>query len=397
APLIAETGGLNAMIVDSTALPEQAVRDIVVSAFQSAGQRCSALRVLYLQEDIAPEFLTMLHGAMDELMLGDPWRIDTDVGPVIDAIARNKIVGHIEKARSEGRVLKQVRQPSHGYFVPPTVLSVRSISELVEEIFGPVLHVALFGAEELDRVIHEVNATGFGLTFGMHSRIDDRVEYVTKNIHCGNVYINRNQIGAIVGSQPFGGEGLSGTGPKAGGPHYLPRFVKPDQTEISQESSNLVDASLVQRHLNGIEAEKRALTRRSLPGPTGESNRHAIYGRGVILCCGPGREVALKQAKTAQQHGCATLCIADGIKDGEGINGCLDTEALTNLDGFDGIISFADASQLLGMRQALACRDGKIIPLICEDDIAERCITERHVCIDTTAAGGNASLLVAAS
>ena len=203
APLTAETGGLNAMIVDSTALPEQAVQDIIISAFQSAGQRCSALRILYLQDDIAEAFQQMLFGAMEELIMGDPWRLSTDVGPVIDQIAQAKIISHIEHARGEGRMLKQLRAPGAGWFVAPTALRVNGITDLEEEIFGPVLHIATFEADEIDKVIEDINAAGFGLTFGLHTRIDSRVEDVSRTVRVGNVYVNRNQIGAVVGSQPI--------------------------------------------------------------------------------------------------------------------------------------------------------------------------------------------------
>ncbi|WVX48394.1 Bifunctional protein PutA [Roseobacter fucihabitans] len=228
-PLIAETGGLNAMIVDSTALPEQAVQSVIESAFQSAGQRCSALRCLYVQEDIAEDFTRMLTGAMDALRLGMPWHLSTDVGPVIDETARKGIADHIAQARREGRVLAELTTPDSGTFIAPTLIKVTSIADLEREIFGPVLHMATFKSHELDQVIDTINATGYGLTFGLHTRIDDRVQHISERIEAGNIYVNRNQIGAIVGSQPFGGEGLSGTGPKAGGPNYLPRFSAPDR------------------------------------------------------------------------------------------------------------------------------------------------------------------------
>ncbi len=227
AQLIAETGGLNAMIVDSTALPEQAVRDILASAFQSAGQRCSALRMLYLQEDTAERTLAMLYGAMDQLELGNPWDFSVDVGPVIDHKAKAKMEAYIAGFAERGAVLHQLETPERGIFVPPTVLKVHGIADLKEEIFGPVLHVATFKAEELDSVITAINASGYGLTFALHTRIDGRVEDIAARIRAGNIYVNRNQIGAVVGSQPFGGEGLSGTGPKAGGPNYLGRFWRP--------------------------------------------------------------------------------------------------------------------------------------------------------------------------
>ena len=182
APLIAETGGLNAMIVDSTALPEQAVRDIVASAFQSAGQRCSALRVLYVQREVEERILTMLFGAMDELRIGDPWVLATDIGPVIDDDARDRIEAHCARAEREGRVLKRLAAPEYGTFVPPSVLRVKGIEALAEEVFGPVLHVATFRADEIDAVVDAVNGSGYGLTFGLHTRIDDRVQHIVDRV-----------------------------------------------------------------------------------------------------------------------------------------------------------------------------------------------------------------------
>ncbi|MHA1128151.1 MAG: bifunctional proline dehydrogenase/L-glutamate gamma-semialdehyde dehydrogenase PutA, partial [Alphaproteobacteria bacterium] len=209
APLIAETGGLNAMVVDSTALPEQAVRDILVSAFQSAGQRCSSLRVLYLQDDIAESVSKMLFGAMNELRAGNPWDISTDIGPVIDQVAERRFAKYIEEARVEGRLMKQLDAQESGFYIPPTVLKVNGIGDLKEEIFGPVLHIATFAAGDIGQVITDINNSEFGLTFGVHSRIDDRVQEFIDQLKVGNIYVNRNQVGAVVGSQPFGGEGLS--------------------------------------------------------------------------------------------------------------------------------------------------------------------------------------------
>ncbi|WP_292435423.1 L-glutamate gamma-semialdehyde dehydrogenase, partial [Mesorhizobium sp.] len=220
AMLIAETGGLNAMIVDSTALPEQAVRDILASAFQSAGQRCSALRVLYVQKDVEKKMLAMLKGAMEALNVGDPWLISTDVGPVIDDEAQASIGDYCKKKGLEGRLIAKLEAPAAGRFVAPHVFRVKGIEEMEREVFGPVLHVATFDADDIDAVIAGINRKGYGLTFGLHTRIEGRVQHFVDGIHAGNIYVNRNQIGAVVGSQPFGGEGLSGTGPKAGGPHY---------------------------------------------------------------------------------------------------------------------------------------------------------------------------------
>ncbi|HAW55248.1 MAG TPA: bifunctional proline dehydrogenase/L-glutamate gamma-semialdehyde dehydrogenase PutA, partial [Hyphomonas sp.] len=227
APMIAETGGQNAMIVDSTALPEQVVNDVVHSAFQSAGQRCSALRVLFVQEDIAERVIELLKGAMGELHVGDPARRDTDVGPVIDADARDGLLKHIREMKQAGRLIAETPVPEslNGHFVAPVAFRLDSINELSEEHFGPVLHVVTWRARDLDKIIDDINATGFGLTLGVHTRNEDTAEHIDARVRIGNVYINRNQIGAVVGVQPFGGQGLSGTGPKAGGPHYLLRFV----------------------------------------------------------------------------------------------------------------------------------------------------------------------------
>ena len=227
-PLIAETGGQNAMIVDSSALPEQVVGDAIASAFQSAGQRCSALRVLFVQEDVAPRVLDMLAGAMDDLVVGDPGLIETDVGPVIDAEALATLERHGERMGREGRLLRRAKLgdgTEHGTFFAPTLVEIDSMSRLEREVFGPILHVVRWRASDLDRVLAAIRLTGYGLTLGIHSRIEETQRYVAAALPVGNVYVNRNIIGAVVGVQPFGGEGLSGTGPKAGGPRYLHRFA----------------------------------------------------------------------------------------------------------------------------------------------------------------------------
>ncbi len=228
-PLIAETGGQNAMIADSTALPEQLVMDVIASAFQSAGQRCSAQRVLYLQDDVADHTLEMLAGAMDDLVVGDPAWLATDVGPVIDADARTMLQQHIKQMRDRAkRVIAEAPlgpQTDHGTFVAPIAFEIGGIDELEQEVFGPVLHVVRYKAKDIDRVVDAINATGFGLTLGIHTRIDSLAERIARRARVGNCYVNRNQIGAVVGVQPFGGEGLSGTGPKAGGPRYLHRYA----------------------------------------------------------------------------------------------------------------------------------------------------------------------------
>jgi RHH-type proline utilization regulon transcriptional repressor/proline dehydrogenase/delta 1-pyrroline-5-carboxylate dehydrogenase len=381
APLIAETGGLNAMVVDSTALPEQAVRDILASAFQSAGQRCSALRCLYLQEEIADPVIAMLTGAMEELSLGDPWRLATDIGPVIDSAARARIEAHIVAARDGGRLVKALPAPRSGHFVGPTVLRVGGIGDLGEEIFGPVLHVATFPAGGLDRVIDAVNATGYGLTFGLHSRIDDRVQRIVDRIRAGNTYVNRNQIGAVVGSQPFGGEGLSGTGPKAGGPHYLARFTRRaapaagDDDAVTTEEAAQAAIDTPPPH----PPRARAI---DLPGPTGESNRLTLEPREAVVCLGPSAATALAQALAIRAEG-GVAVEAPGLP----------PEALTRLTGIAGAIHWGDADARRPYALALAARPGPILPLIGDlPDVAHGRL-ERHVCIDTTASGGNAQLL----
>ncbi|MBZ2168702.1 MULTISPECIES: bifunctional proline dehydrogenase/L-glutamate gamma-semialdehyde dehydrogenase PutA [Marinobacter] len=429
APLVAETGGLNAMIVDSTALPEQVVRDVLASSFQSAGQRCSALRMLYVQKDIADHLLEMLYGAMEELGIGDPWLLSTDVGPVIDETARKKIVDHCKKFEDQGKLLKKLPVPDNGLFVSPAVLKVSGIEELEEEIFGPVLHVATFEAKDLDKVVDSINAKGYGLTFGMHSRVDRRVEHVASRIKVGNTYINRNQIGAIVGSQPFGGEGLSGTGPKAGGPQYVRRFMKGETTVVSADTgAKSIGASKLQKLIDQVGAMKaprpearEALIKpifgavpapldahkEELPGPTGELNRLSNHARGVVLCLGPDRATALEQAGTALSQGNQVVVIASGIegavKDAAraglpitGAEGLLASDALTQASGFEAVVSCADQSLLREYRLALSKRDGALLPLITEHKLDQRFVIERHLCVDTTAAGGNASLIAAA-
>ncbi|WP_458791301.1 bifunctional proline dehydrogenase/L-glutamate gamma-semialdehyde dehydrogenase PutA [Yoonia sp. MH D7] len=381
-PLIAETGGLNAMIVDSTALPEHAVRDILNGAFRSAGQRCSALRCLYVQEDIADDLLKMLKGAMNELYVGDPWHLSTDVGPVIDVAAQKTIADHVASAEGEGRLLHTLQAPTHGTFIAPAIIRVDGIADMTREIFGPILHVATFKSHQLDEVINDINATGYGLTFGLHTRIDDRVQTIVEKVEAGNIYVNRDQIGAIVGSQPFGGEGLSGTGPKAGGPHYLARFT----------------ASPVQI-TNGnwpIDADPQALTKlfskplthhsntpRDLPGPTGESNRHSTRPRGPILCMGPSEETANAQVAAVQALGGIAISAA----------GTVAPDTLRTLPNLAGAVWWGDADTGRALETALSKRTGPITALITGQPDAAHVLHERHVCVDTTAAGGNAALL----
>jgi RHH-type proline utilization regulon transcriptional repressor/proline dehydrogenase/delta 1-pyrroline-5-carboxylate dehydrogenase len=385
APLIAETGGLNAMIVDSTALPEQAVQAIVESAFQSAGQRCSALRCLYVQEDIADTFTEMLTGAMDALVIGDPWTYGTDVGPAIDAEARDGIISYVDTAEAEGRVLHRLPLPGGGTFVPPTLIKVSGIADMEREIFGPVLHIATFKSKDINTVIDAINATGYGLTFGLQTRIDDRVQHVSERIKAGNIYVNRNQIGAIVGSQPFGGEGLSGTGPKAGGPNYLARFRKHPADAAGEGWSSQDSKDRLTKVLTSADT-KTSATKTTLPGPTGESNVLTSMARGPILCLGPGAETAVAQAQAVEALGGKAVVAA----------GSVDAAWLADLP-IDGAIWWGDADTARDLRAALASRTGPILPLITGMPDKGHACHERHVCVDTTASGGNAQLLSGAA
>ncbi|QTP57459.1 bifunctional proline dehydrogenase/L-glutamate gamma-semialdehyde dehydrogenase PutA [Billgrantia antri] len=439
AVLIAETGGLNAMIVDSTALTEQAVRDILISSFQSAGQRCSALRMLYVQEEARERLLTMLDGAMDALVIGDPWNTDTDVSPVIDAEAQEGIAAYVAAQEEAGRVLKKLSAPSGGTFVSPAVIEVGGIEDLEREIFGPVLHVATFKARDIDKVVDAINARGYGLTFGLHTRIDDRVQQIVERIHVGNIYVNRNQIGAIVGSQPFGGEGLSGTGPKAGGPLYVNRFRRTAAAERHEApQGDAVALGELQLALDGLDARnwaarpdrvevlrkalsgKRGLIRKALaetaaldmtphtlPGPTGESNRLSFYPKGPVLCLGPTLEIAVAQAAQALGAGCPAALVAPGAAQAvqplidagapvAALDGTVTADTLTKVKGIVAVAAAGASDWTRELRLALAQRDGPIVSLETQTIAPERYVVERHLCIDTTAAGGNASLLATA-
>ncbi|MEM7720153.1 MAG: bifunctional proline dehydrogenase/L-glutamate gamma-semialdehyde dehydrogenase PutA [Pseudomonadota bacterium] len=378
-PLIAETGGLNAMIVDSTALPEQAVRDIVVSAFQSAGQRCSALRCLYLQKDSAPDILTMIKGAMDALVVGDPAELATDIGPLIDQAAHQDIAAYIETHRTRILHQAQVRAPSP--FIPPTLIAVESIADLTKEIFGPVLHVATFDAVELPEIVKAINATGYGLTFGLHTRIDSRVQEVSDWIDAGNAYVNRNQIGAVVGSQPFGGEGLSGTGPKAGGPHYLPRFYATPAHTSTDIWTVPADQGALQQTL--LRPQTPKAEDQLCPGPTGELNRLRLEPRHPVLCLGPGPEAAQDQRDAVTRLGGHAVLV----------EGALEPSALTTLSRFSAALWWGEEQTGRRYAKALAARPGPILPLITGTPDRAHVCRERHLCIDTTASGGNAALL----
>lgn len=443
ATLIAETGGLNAMIIDSTALPEQAVASVVESAFQSAGQRCSALRIVYVQEEIYDKFLIMLKGAMDLLQIGDPWELETDVGPIIDHNAFAIIDNYVKSSKHKVLHSGIAKTETANRFVPPTLISLNGIEELEQEIFGPVLHLAKYKAGNFFKVIEDINNSGYGLTFGLHTRVDERVQDAVNAIEAGNVYINRNQIGAIVESQPFGGKNLSGTGPKAGGPHYLLRFL---QGELSQQP--LVNKDTLTENQDDNSAPPLATIKQSLdalpeslifavteitnavnfavahyhptidlPGPTGESNRLRMEPAGHVICMkGLDDKVWIAQAVQSLSLGNSVTMIGDNasayqqelkqwLASGKEIplnamDATFENPATQKLLGSSDIAAVTANEQhpdLCALRQLLASREGPIIPVSTELYDISPLVDEKSLCIDTTAAGGNATLLAAAS
>jgi len=505
ARLIAETGGQNAMIVDSSALPEQVVQDVITSAFQSAGQRCSALRVLYVQDDVADKMLDMLAGAMDEIAVGDPSLLSTDVGPVIDAEAKAMLEGHIKRMQGEARLIRQVRlgpRTEHGTFVGPVAFEIDRLSRLQREVFGPILHVVRYDADRLDEVVDAINGTGYGLTLGIHSRIDTTVHAIHARARVGNTYVNRNQIGSIVGVQPFGGQGLSGTGPKAGGPHYLPRLAIEREIDVEADDGDGADpmagpadpaafgisrraletaldaaagafeswagravaerAAILERaadrleeaasrlaglapdgahgvahaidslHVFAAQARAELAEPTLLPGPTGERNEYSLAPRGVFACIaaeGAGIGPFVAQIAAALAPGNTAIAVAarselcTTVVDLMQAAGIPEAAVAAVERGTDGSVEelIVDpriagvalaGSQVLARAtaQKLAALEGPIRPLVVHADRGDaaemagnplasgphylhRFTTERSLSIDTTAAGGNASLL----
>ncbi|QJD90608.1 trifunctional transcriptional regulator/proline dehydrogenase/L-glutamate gamma-semialdehyde dehydrogenase [Duganella dendranthematis] len=415
-PLIAETGGQNAMIVDSSALPEQVVQDAISSAFDSAGQRCSALRVLFLQEDIADKTIKMLKGAMQELKVGSPDRLVTDIGPVIDAEAQHNLLAHINKLKATAVDYYSLDLPSEvttaGTFVPPTVLEIRSLAELTQEVFGPVMHVIRYKRSDLPKVVEQINASGFGLTLGVHSRIDETIDYITSRAHVGNIYVNRNIVGAVVGVQPFGGEGKSGTGPKAGGPLYLKRLQRGASTAPvhARVGTPALDALAGWAKQHGYERASSLAEQYSrstmlgsetmLPGPTGERNTLALVSRGSVACMAGTLEGLLNQLAAVLATGntavvsaaTAHLVPADlplAVKDR--------IQTVTDLENCDFQIALVESMMAKSQHNALAARSGALVGLISTNEESSiplwRLLAERALCVNTTAAGGNASLM----
>jgi RHH-type proline utilization regulon transcriptional repressor/proline dehydrogenase/delta 1-pyrroline-5-carboxylate dehydrogenase len=420
-PLIAETGGQNAMIVDSSALPEQVVADVLASAFDSAGQRCSALRVLCLQREIADRVLTMLQGAMAELVVGDPARIETDVGPGIDAEAERGLRAYL--AHHRVRLAAELGAAcAHGSFVPPSLIEIGSVAELGREVFGPVLHVLTFERDQLGALVEALNATGYGLTLGVHSRIDETIDYVVDQARVGNVYVNRNIVGAVVGVQPFGGEGLSGTGPKAGGPLYLHRLLRQGPLPVLSGArdeaclgpfdalrawvaagvGNLLEASdcaALAQWLQELRAASPLPVTLTLPGPVGEANTLHFAGRGPVLSLGGEVADLLRGLGMAMATGNA-LIAADGPA-----AKTLTTALPAALQRHITLVARwqeADCAAVLvapsaasAVRQHIAGRDGKLIPVIEALDAAAllRLVVERTISVNEAAAGGNAALM----
>ena len=431
-PLIAETGGQNAMIVDSSALTEQVVVDVIASAFDSAGQRCSALRVLCVQEEVAERVLTMLKGAMAEYSLGNPERLDTDIGPVIDEEARANIERHIQTMRDRGRKVHQFARVNaadlkRGTYVLPTLIELDSLTELEREVFGPVLHLVRYRRSELDALLAQINASGYGLTLGVHTRIDETIAQVVDAARVGNLYVNRNMVGAVVGVQPFGGEGLSGTGPKAGGPLYLYRLLASRPAEAL--AAQLQDAEGQRRDLRGaafpalldwagqqrpelVELLERyaqltpsGLTQ-VLSGPTGERNSYSLLPRERVLCLADDEGDRLAQLAAALAVGCQVLWHDDAAS--RALHAAL-PEAVrqrialvedwsSSAEGFDAILHHGDSDQLRAVSEQAARRPGPIIGVNGlargdRDIPLERLLIEHALSVNTAAAGGNASLM----
>ena len=365
--LIAETGGQNAMIIDSSALPEQVIQDVMQSSFDAAGQRCSALRILCLQEDIADDMLIMLKGAIQSWSLGPTDCMEHDIGPVIDAEAQRHIERHIDTMRTRGfKVTQYHTPPEGGSFVPPTLIEIPHVGILEREVFGPVLHVVRYAARDIDHLINSINRTGYALTFGVHSRIDHFVDHVCQNIQAGNLYVNRNMVGAVVGVQPFGGHGLSGTGPKAGGPLYLYRLIR--ATTSSQK--------IAEQHL---------------PGPTGEENLYRQKAKGHVLCCAKTHEGAQAQWDVINKTGNQAIFLFS-----EELSSWLDqhpditrVKTIPNKGLFDVALFEGTPDDL----RAFLASMPSIVPVITAPYTREMLYLEEVISTNTAASGGNARLI----
>lgn len=426
--LIAETGGQNAMIVDSSALTEQVVLDVVNSAYDSAGQRCSALRVLCVQEDNLDTVRHMLKGAMQQLRVGNPVLLKTDIGPVIDADAQQNIQKHIDQMRSKGHKVHQLMfnqdasELAQGTFIPPTLIELPNLNDLEREVFGPVLHLISYKAGQLPQLLDQINSKGYGLTMGLHTRIDETMQTVISKAHVGNLYINRNIVGAVVGVQPFGGEGLSGTGPKAGGPLYIYRLMhQVSEKKLAQPyAMNSAQATLENPLLQEFKAwvyktfPTISLTTPakittghsfSLQGPTGEENQYMILPRESVLSLATNDADQIQQLLAILSVGSRPAVLADNTfilkhlqsmpaKVVKAIKVIKDIES----GDFEAVLHHGDASALIDLQQRIATRQGPIVGITHLSSgnyeiPVERFVIERAISINTAAAGGNASLM----
>ncbi|QDQ86470.1 trifunctional transcriptional regulator/proline dehydrogenase/L-glutamate gamma-semialdehyde dehydrogenase [Alcaligenaceae bacterium SJ-26] len=434
-PLIAETGGQNAMIVDSSALTEQVVQDVLVSAFDSAGQRCSALRVLCVQEDAADRVLTMLKGAMEELRLGNPVQLANDIGPVIDARAQRTIDEHVEQLRARGRKVHQLslggeaaRKPvmAGGTYVPPTLIELPDLSDLTREVFGPVLHFVRYRRDQLDSILTQIRETGYGLTMGLHTRIDETIAHVVGAAHVGNLYVNRNTVGAVVGVQPFGGEGLSGTGPKAGGPLYLYRLLaqRPDavlsrpfntgtsETTLATDGAAQALAQWLHQHpeLTPAQAPMPFFSGGSyvLTGPTGERNVYTVLPRTAVFGVATDDRDRIAQLAAVLAVGSRMVWDSRDVaarallqRLPEGVRARVTLTDDPSRAEFDAALHHGDTESLQRLQADIAQREGVIVGIVHlqPGDAAvplERLVIERALSVNTAAAGGNASLMTMA-
>ncbi len=427
APLIAETGGLNAMVVNSSALPEQVVGDVLSSAFDSAGQRCSALRILCLQDDVADRMLKMLKGAMAELEVGDPRKLSVDVGPVITAEARDAIKTHIETMRGRGFAVTQTRLgpgAERGVFVAPTLIEVSKPADVEREVFGPVLHVLRYERGALDALIDDINAAGYGLTFGLHTRIDETIARVTERIEAGNIYVNRNIIGATVGVQPFGGSRLSGTGPKAGGPLYLSRLVAepPPGALDGAEGAGAAQGGIraygdwlraaghaaEAERCVGFMARSPLGARAELKGPVGERNVYELKPRGRIAAVAASQSGLLVQIAAILATGndaVVRAAIAKQLLVGmpaELAHRVVEVEDPLDAPDLAGALLEGESAATVEALRKLAARSGPIVRLQAlssarlragEDYNLAELVEECAIATNTAAAGGNASLM----
>ena len=421
--LVAETGGQNALIVDSSALTEQVVTDALISAFDSAGQRCSALRILCLQDAVYDTTLTMLKGALAELTVGDPRRLSTDVGPVIDDDARQRLVAHIDRMRAQGHRVHALPLPADcagGTFVAPTLIEIDRIDQIPAEVFGPVLHVLRWRFGELDALVDAIDATGYGLTMGVHSRIDEHIDRVAARARVGNLYVNRTLIGATVGVQPFGGEGLSGTGPKAGGPFYLARLDRGHGAHRFRPLSGEPPVSrldTLRKAIAGCDAFDNAtkrsldaycvrcdaiaigLSTMSLPGPTGEINTLTLRPREAIACLADHPATLVRQIVAARSVGTTPSARVDRLP--PPLHAFVDAwnGQVASLPMLGALLLALPDDEGRRTKAACAARSGPLVPVIRWDDGTDpvlhlwRLTRELACSVNTAAAGGNASLM----